>query len=180
MHCGPFANIAHGTSSVLAQRHVVVVRAQKRLTTIDDPEHPEETRLLAALPDEALDHLVATVNSPVEPLLPGVELRQLGGAYAQDPPVRSALCHRDAAFNLHLVGMVPDEQAVPAVAGAIAAALAGVAPWSTGATLPNFVASDDPARIRRCYDDDTAAWLAALADQFDPKGVLRVGPVMRS
>lgn len=149
-----------------------------------DPAEPmpviERSGLLAALPDEALDHLVATVNSPVGPLLPGVELRQLGGAYAQDPPVRSALCHRDAAFNLHLVGVVPDEQAAPAVADAIAAALAGVAPWSTGATLPNFVASDDPACIRGCYDDDTAAWLAALADQFDPKGVLRVGPVMRS
>ena len=34
---------------------------------------------------------------------------------------------------------------------------------------PNFAASDDPELIRTCYDiADTAAWLAALGDQFDP------------
>ena len=149
-----------------------------------DPSEPmpvmEGGGLLAALPDDALECLVATVNSPVAALLPSVEVRQLGGAYAHDQGVRSALCHRDAAFNLHLVGVVPDEQAAPAAAGAIASVLEQTAPWSRGAALPNFVATDDPANLHKCYDEDTAAWLAALADQFDPQGVLRVGQVVRS
>ena len=47
------AKLSTWLRSVLAQRHVDVVRAQKRLTTIDDPEHPEETRLPAQPPADA-------------------------------------------------------------------------------------------------------------------------------
>ena len=37
----------------------------------------------------------------------------------------------------------------------------------------------DAERIAQCYDEDTRHWLAALADQYDPAGVLRVGQVVR-
>lgn len=149
-----------------------------------DPPGPMPVRerggLLAALPDEAVDVIVGAVTSPVAPLLPVVEIRALGGAYAREPRVRSALCHRDAPFNLNMVGVLADEQAAAAVTGAVDGALAALEPWMTGATLPNFVASDDPARVRASYDEDTAAWLAALADRLDPHGVFRVGQVVRS
>jgi len=47
------AKLSTWLRSVLAQRHVDVVRARKRLTTIDDPEHPVETRLPAQPPVDA-------------------------------------------------------------------------------------------------------------------------------
>lgn len=47
------AKLSTWLRSVLAQRHVDVVRAQKRLTTIDDPDHPVETRLPAQPPADA-------------------------------------------------------------------------------------------------------------------------------
>jgi RNA polymerase sigma-70 factor (ECF subfamily) len=47
------AKLSTWLRSVLAQRHVDVVRAQKRLTTIDDPEHPVEARLPAQPPADA-------------------------------------------------------------------------------------------------------------------------------
>ena len=53
-------------------------------------------------------------------------------------------------------------------------------PWATGGMHPNFAASGRiPARMARSYDEDTLAWLGALAEQYDPAGVLRVGPVAR-
>lgn len=47
------AKLSTWLRSVLAQRHVDVVRAQKRLTTIDDPDRPVETRLPAQAPADA-------------------------------------------------------------------------------------------------------------------------------
>ncbi|MFT4201518.1 FAD-binding oxidoreductase, partial [Gordonia sp. (in: high G+C Gram-positive bacteria)] len=149
-----------------------------------DPTDPmpvaESGGLLAELPDASIEALVAMVNAPVAPLLPVTEVRQLGGALAREPKVRSAMCHRDAAFNLNIVGVLADEQAAAGVAAAVGATLEALAPALTGGTLPNFVASDDPGRIRSGYDDDTVAWLAALADRLDPHGVYRVGQVVRS
>ncbi len=47
------AKLSTWLRSVLAQRHVDVVRARKRLTTIDDPERPVATRLPAQPPVDA-------------------------------------------------------------------------------------------------------------------------------
>jgi hypothetical protein len=44
--------------------------------------------------------------------------------------------------------------------------------------LPNFAPTSDPERIARCYDAETLHWLAALAEQHDPAGVLRSGHVV--
>ncbi len=59
------------------------------------------------------------------------------------------------------------------------AVIGAVAPWSTGGQLPNFAPASDPARLARCYDEDTLYQLAALAERYDPAGVLRVGQVAR-
>ena len=91
------------------------------------------------------------------------------GALTDEQAVRSALCHRDSAFQLFAVGVLapPIADLVPA---AVAELLAAVGPWSTGTSLPNFTPSGDPDMIRRCYDEDTYAWLAALAARLDPRG----------
>lgn len=47
------AKLSTWLRSVLAQRHVDMMRARKRLTTIDDPDHPVETRLPAQAPADA-------------------------------------------------------------------------------------------------------------------------------
>lgn len=47
------AKLSTWLRSVLAQRHVDVARAQKRLTTIDDPDHPAEVHLPAEPPADA-------------------------------------------------------------------------------------------------------------------------------
>ncbi|WP_018178981.1 FAD-binding oxidoreductase [Jongsikchunia kroppenstedtii] len=147
-----------------------------------DPVDPmpvhEAGMLLGELTDEAVQTLVGQAGPDAATTLLMVELRQLGGALADEPAVHSAYCHRDAAYNLHTVGVLvrPIEQAVVADADRLVDAMR---PWATGGRMPNFVSSADPAVIRTCYDDDTVAWLAALARQHDPRGVLAVGQVVR-
>ncbi len=141
------------------------------------PAH-EGTTLLRDLADGTIDAIVAATGPGSGSPLIVVELRQLGGAFADEPAVRSALCHRDAAFNLHSVGVLAPPIA-ELVVSTNSALIAAVEPWSTGTSLPNFSASADPAVIRACYDDDTYAWLAALAAQLDPRGVLDTGQVRR-
>lgn len=147
-----------------------------------DPVDPMPTHefsaLTHALSHEAVDALLAVAGPGSGSPQTMVELRLLGGALAQEPRHRSAFCHRDASFALMTVGVL-----APPLAGAVVeharAVEQAVAAWATGGTLPNFAASADPDRIARSYDEDTWHWLAALANDLDPHGVLHVGQVVR-
>ena len=113
-----------------------------------------------------------------DPCRRSTELRLLGGAFARPARHRSAFCHRDAAFALTTIG-APVPELAEAVSAHARAVIGAVAPWSTGRQLPNFAPATDPARLARCYDEDTLYQLAALAERYDPAGVLRVGQVAR-
>lgn len=147
-----------------------------------DPVDPmpvhEDHALLRDLPGEAVDALLALAGPAAPSPQVVVELRLLGGALARPPRHASAFCHRDAAFSLLCVGALvpPVADAVPAHAAALVSALA---PWATGGRMPNFAPSADPAVNDRCYDAPTREHLWTLADQHDPRGVLRVGQVVR-
>jgi FAD binding domain len=141
------------------------------------PTH-EASALLRELTPAAVDALLAAAGPDSGSVQTIVELRLLGGAIARGEQ-RSAFCHRDAGFSLLAIGVLapPIAATVPDQAAGIVAA---IEPWATGGTLPNFAPSADPAAIARGYDEDTLAWLGALAEQHDPAGVLRVGQVVRT
>lgn len=147
-----------------------------------DPVDPmpvvERSALLGSLDGELVSELVRCAGPGSGTMLTMVEIRLLGGAVAETPAVPSAFCHRHAAANLMVIGAL-----VPPIADVVdthvARVLDAMAPWATGGELPNFGAASDPARARRCYDEDTYAWLAALGTQYDPNGVLNVGQVAR-
>ncbi|GEE03627.1 FAD-linked oxidase [Gordonia spumicola] len=147
-----------------------------------DPTDPmpvfEDSVLLREVTPETIAALVDKAGPTSGSPLLLVELRLLGGAFAREGATRSALCHRGAAANVQIVGVLapPIADVVP---DATRAVLAALAPFSDGARLPNFTASSDPETIGRCYDDDTRVWLAALARQHDPAGVLAVGQTVR-
>jgi FAD/FMN-containing dehydrogenase len=132
--------------------------------------------LLGELSEDAITALIQAVGERGPHTI--VELRALGGAIARPPRHRSAVCHREAAYQLFLSGS-------PAAAAATVSAhteqvLSALAPWTRPGLLPNFAASDDPALIAHCYDADTRHWLHALAEQYDPEHVLHTGQVVRS
>jgi hypothetical protein len=142
------------------------------------PSH-EASGLLRELTPETVAALLAVAGPGSGSPQAIVELRLLGGALVQEPAQKSAFCHRGAAFSTLAIGVLAPEIAavVPAHGAAVIAALE---PWATGGKLPNFAPSADPAEIALAYDEDTRAWLGALADQHDPDRVLAVGQVVRS
>jgi FAD/FMN-containing dehydrogenase len=141
------------------------------------PVH-EDLALLRELPADLIDRLLAVAGPGTDSPQTVVELRQLGGAVAQAPRHPSAVCHRDTAFTLLTAGVPagPDPDAVRRHAAQV---MDAAAPEATGHLMPNFAASDDQARIARCYDADALHWLGRLAEQHDPAGVLNVGQVAR-
>jgi FAD/FMN-containing dehydrogenase len=139
-----------------------------------DPVDPmptmESAHLLGSLPREAADALLAVAGPNAECPQVSVELRLLGGAVAR-PVGPSAVCHRDAAFSLLLIGV--DVPPLHDVTAAHAAEVAiAVAPWTAGGALPNFGGAATPERVRRTYDARTLERLATLAAAYDPDGVL--------
>lgn len=148
-----------------------------------DPADPmpvwENHTLLHSIDGAGVDALLKVAGAGSGSVQAIVELRMLGGAFAREPRHRSALCHRDAAFALTVIGAL-----VPPVADMVpphaAAVLSAMAPWSTGGQLPNFAPAIDTGRAARVYSEDTRYWLAALADRYDPAGVFRTGQVVRA
>ena len=141
------------------------------------PVHEDQT-LLRDFTAEAVDILLAAAGPGSGSVQTIVEVRMLGGVMARQAQHRSAFCHRNARYAVTVIGvpMGPDAALVAAQAGALTRALA---PWSTGGLLPNFAPAADPERMARVYDEDTRHWLAALADRYDPDGVLNAGQVVR-
>lgn len=146
-----------------------------------DPTDPmpvvEDHTLLAALPDEAVDALLAQVGPDAECPQILVELRQLGGAYRHGAD--AAFAHRDAAFTVHTVGL-----AVPPVREAALAhdrvLLSALAPWSTGGRLPNFASRTDAAWYRSVYGEAGVARLREVVLAHDPRNVLAGSRALRA
>lgn len=105
-----------------------------------------------------------------------VEVRQLGGVFAEEPEVASALCHREAAFNVHTIG-AGAPPALPAMAEHARSVLDALKPWAFGGTLPNFSASAGAAGFAANYTPDALAKLSRLAHHYDPHGLFRLGQV---
>jgi len=145
-----------------------------------DPVDPlpasEYNHLLRDLPAELVDALLEVAGPGTSSPQLMVEIRQLGGALAKEPAVPSAVCHRDAAYCLELVGVLvpPLAEALAAHARVVAEA---VAPWDTGGVLPNFGAHAGAEGVARCYDEVTLARLTELAERYDPASLLRIGQV---
>ena len=105
-----------------------------------DPESDGRARvgghtILAALPDEAIDAVLAVAGPDAETPLDSFEIRQLGGAVAAENHYAGAVpAVAGAEFVAVAVGL-----AGPAgrdeMGAAVADALAGVAPWSSGDPL---------------------------------------------
>lgn len=142
---------------------------------VDPMPYHETCELLTGLPAAAVDALLAVAGPGAESPQVIVELRQLGGALAEESARPSALSHRDAAFSLLTIGVpMPEPGPVAEHAEAVRRA---VEPWLHGGGLPNFGHGCGPDRMARTYDVGTLARLTALARRFDPDHVFRVGQV---
>lgn len=145
-----------------------------------DPEDPmpasEGSALLTDFTDATVDALLNVAGPDANSPQLLVEVRQFGGALALTPEVPSALCHRDAAFGLYTVGVgSPPELA--GMATHSAGIQADMSLWAYGGTLPNFSGGGGQSGFAANYTAPVLAQLTALAEQFDPEKLFRLGQV---
>lgn len=131
----------------------------------------EHSALLTGLDDEAIDALVAAVGDPGVCPLTIVQIRGLGGAFAEEPHGGGAVRSVPEPFQLFALG-VP---AVPELAAAIplgfAAVDAAIGRLTSAHRMPNFIGEgqDDTTG----YDQARLERLRQIKRERDPHGVIR-------
>jgi FAD/FMN-containing dehydrogenase len=136
--------------------------------------------LLDGFPAAAAERLLAVAGPGSGSPQIMVEVRHLGGAYAQEGVHPSAFSHRAARYSVLTVAVAADEDMA---AGALAHAdqvFAALADWDTGGVWPNFGVPHDAVSARRCYDESTLARLRQVVATYDPQGVLQAGAYTRA
>jgi hypothetical protein len=141
----------------------------------DEPTEPmpvmDHTALLERLDDETIDRLLAAAGDPARCPLMIVQLRQLGGAFAEAPAGGGAVRPTDAAFNLWACGVPAVPGLVPVIEAAFETLGRAVEPVTVRRTLPNF--AGEGQADSRGYDAATLQRLRALKRERDPHGVIR-------
>ena len=145
-----------------------------------DPEDSmpaaERSTLLANFPVEAVETLLEAAGPDSSSPQLMVEIRQLGGALAQDPEVSSAFCHREAGFGLHSVAVgAPPE--LPGFGAHAESMIHNMSPWAYAGSLSNFATGNGAGAFAECYTFPVLAKLTTLARHFDPGNVFRLGQV---
>ncbi len=149
----------------------------------DEPPVPVPVQkgftLLHSLPAEAVDGLTEAAGPDSGSPLVLVELRRLGGALARNINAPSAFSHRQAAYQVHSVGLnVPPSSEV--VAAENKRVHAAVRPWSIDGVYANFVSTTNQDRMKAAYDEVSLRRLQSLIRQYDPLGTLgTVGQLAR-
>ena len=124
------------------------------------------------LPDEAVDVLVEIATQPVSPMtqiivVPG------GGAIARVDDDAMALGSRQAAFNLHFLGMWADPNETQRNIDYIRHLAGSLKRWSTGAAYLNFLGDEGVSRIEASFGPQKFARLQQLKGKWDPTNVFR-------
>lgn len=146
--------------------------------TAPTPTH-EHAAMLSELPADAVDAVLATAGPESDCSLMVVEIRQLGGAIAEEPAAPSAFPGREIGFTLNAIGIAAGPLTAVTDAHGVRVAEA-VAPWTHQRRLPNFEPTSDPRLLVATYGEETVGRLAALADRFDPQGVIASADPIRS
>jgi hypothetical protein len=144
-----------------------------------DPVDPmpawEKGMLLAELPEEAVDALLAAAGPQVDVPLIMVEIRLMGGALAREATVPNAVAGRAGAFSMLVLGPgIPElVEVVPAVGKGVLAALT---PWCAPGVPINFLGDvTGPAEVLNAWPTHAQRRLVAVKHAVDPAGVFSFG-----
>jgi hypothetical protein len=127
--------------------------------------------LLAELPPEAVDALVAVAGDGSGSPLLSVELRHLGGALATAPAGAGALATLDAAFAYFAVGVAPDPATQAKVERHVDLVIAALGPWRAERAFRNFAERRSTAAT--FSDEATLTRLRRVKSAYDPRDVIR-------
>jgi FAD/FMN-containing dehydrogenase len=148
-----------------------------------DPEQPTpltvDHRLLAELPDSAIEALLAVAGPGSGSPLVALDLRHLGGALCRDAPEHGALSTVDAGFLLLGGGIRADDAAGAAIDAGLDAVFERMLPWDNGTRLANFCESR-PADTGTFFPAATRKRLARVKTLVDPANMFRANHPIRA
>lgn len=133
-----------------------------------DPADPipfrSDTALLGTLDQTGWSQLLEAAGVGGSTSLLAVELRQLGGAFAQPSPHGGVFAHTPAPLLYWACGLAGQEteKDLDRVRGALT-------PYRTGYTAPSF--TDHFHQAQRTYDDATRARVEQIRTRVDPHGL---------
>lgn len=130
------------------------------------------SNFLAGIPDDAIDELVqqfSAVTSPLSALM----LEPMGGAVARVGSDETAFNHRDAAYNLAIIGRWQDPKDADTHIGWVRAVHEATDRFTTGGVYVNYLGDEGQDRVRAAYGDAKYTRLVALKDKYDPDNLFR-------
>lgn len=140
-----------------------------------DPEDPApyagDDLLLADLPSDAIDALVAVAGPDAALPLTSIEMRLLGGQFGQARPGGGSLAEIPAPFMLYGVGVVPDPAQLAAVQGQVRAVTSAMAPWAASQRFFNLSETSRPAGS--FWPEPTFDRLRQVKTAVDPDNIVR-------
>jgi hypothetical protein len=114
-----------------------------------DPDDPApyagDDLLLADLPSDAIDALVAAGGPDATLPLTSIEIRQLGGQFGQPRPGAGSLAEIQAPFMMYGVGVVPDAAQLAAIQGQLKMVTSAMSPWAAPQRFFNLSETSRPA-----------------------------------
>lgn len=132
---------------------------------------------LHALPDAAIDALVASRHNPERPLA-NVSLQAYGGAIADVPDDDSAFSHRGTMFEYVTATGWTDPAEDDARIAAVRRSAAAIEPFGGGLYV-NAANDEGQAGVRRSYSAGKLARLTALKDAYDPDNTFHLNHNIR-
>ena len=127
---------------------------------------------LRGLEDEFIDIIIEHMAQSASPLNI-VLIEQLGGAVARVADDATAFGHRDAAYNLAIIGRWGDpseaEQHVAWARGLHAA----IKPYARGVYV-NYLGDEGEERVKAAYGAEMYDRLVALKNRYDPRNLFRL------
>jgi hypothetical protein len=132
---------------------------------------------LVDLTPETVNALVAVAGPCSGSPLVSVELRQLGGAVADESPAHGAVGSIDAGFALFAVGMAMNEEMTSFVEARVTALKTALGPWTADRGYFNF--SDVPADGESLYPPETYRALQWVKAAYDPDELFRASHPIR-
>ncbi|MDQ1695122.1 MAG: hypothetical protein QOJ03_475 [Frankiaceae bacterium] len=125
------------------------------------------------LSDEAVDVLAGIAGQPSSPfnqiiVVPG------GGAIARIDDEATAFGSRQAAFNIHYLGMWEGQADSQRHIDYIKHLAGAMKPWSTGAVYLNFLGDEGPSRVEAGFGPAKFARMQQIKAQWDPENVFHI------
>jgi FAD/FMN-containing dehydrogenase len=134
---------------------------------------------LTQLSDDAIDLLVEEYPSVPAPYT-HVIIEQMGGAVSRIREDDTAVSHRDARYNVAIIGMWAELAEDERTIGWVRRLWESLRPFTSGGVYVNYQMADEGEdRLRGAYGPEKYERLVALKDKYDPTNLFRLNQNIR-